>query len=66
MAIILSGTPMYSGQPGSGESEIRKWILENDWLEGIIGLPEKMFLTTAIPVCVWIINKNKKEEDKKE
>lgn len=43
--------------------EIRKRIIENDWLEGIIGLPDKMFLTTSIPVCLWIINKNKKEED---
>ena len=45
--------------------EIRKRIIENDWLEGIITLPEKMFLTTNIPVCLWIINKNKKDEDKK-
>lgn len=43
---------------------IRQRIIENDWLEGIVGLPEKMFLTTAIPVCLWVINKNKKEEDK--
>lgn len=43
---------------------IRQRILENDWLEGIVGLPEKMFLTTGIPVCLWIINKDKKEEDK--
>jgi type I restriction enzyme M protein len=45
--------------------EIRKRIIENDWLEGIITLPEKMFLTTNIPVCLWIINKNKKDIDKK-
>lgn len=44
--------------------EIRKKIIENDWLEGIIGLPDKMFLTTSIPVCLWLINKNKKEENK--
>ncbi len=43
---------------------IRQRIVENDWLEGIIGLPDKMFLTTSIPVCLWIINKNKKEADK--
>ena len=43
---------------------IRQRIIENDWLEGIIGLPEKMFLTTGIPVCLWIINKNKTEDDK--
>lgn len=44
--------------------EIRKKIIENDWLEGIICLPDKMFLTTSIPVCLWVINKNKKEENK--
>lgn len=44
---------------------LRERIIENDWLEGIVGLPDKMFLTTGIPVCLWIINKNKKEEDKK-
>lgn len=43
---------------------IRQRIIENDWLEGIIALPNKMFLTTSIPVCLWIINKNKKEDDK--
>ena len=42
----------------------RQRIIENDWLEGIVGLPDKMFLTTSIPVCLWIINKNKKEQDK--
>lgn len=43
---------------------LRQRIIENDWLEGIIGLPEKMFLTTGIPVCLWIINKDKKEADR--
>lgn len=43
---------------------IRQRIIENDWLEGIVGLPDKMFLTTSIPVCLWIINKNKEEKDK--
>lgn len=43
---------------------IRQRIIENDWLEGVIALPDKMFLTTSIPVCLWIINKNKKEEHK--
>lgn len=43
---------------------IRQRIIENDWLEGVIALPDKMFLTTSIPVCLWIINKNKKEKDK--
>src|SRR5690606_15707670 len=43
---------------------IRQRLVENDWIEGIIGLPDKMFLTTSIPVCLWIINKNKSEADK--
>ena len=64
IGVVFNGSPLFSGDSGSGESEIRKWIIENDWLEGIVGLPEKMFLTTGIPVCLWIINKDKKEEDK--
>ena len=48
VAIVLSGSPLFSGQAGSGESEIRRWILENDWLEGIVALPDQMFYNTVI------------------
>ena len=61
IAIILSGSPLFSGQAASGESEIRKWILENDWLEGIVAMPDQMFYNTGIGTYVWIIS-NKKDE----
>ena len=48
VAIVLSGSPLFSGQAGSGESEIRRWILESDWLEGIVALPDQMFYNTVI------------------
>ena len=48
VGIVLSGSPLFSGQAGSGESEIRRWILENDWLEGIVALPDQMFYNTVI------------------
>jgi type I restriction enzyme M protein len=48
IAIVLSGSPLFSGGAGSGESEIRRWIIENDWLEGIVALPDQMFYNTVI------------------
>jgi type I restriction enzyme M protein len=48
LAIVFSGSPMFSGGAGSGESNIRRWIIENDWLEAIVGLPEQMFYNTGI------------------
>ena len=48
LAIVFSGSPLFTGGAGSGESDIRKWIIENDWLEGIIALPEQMFYNTGI------------------
>jgi type I restriction enzyme M protein len=45
IAIVFNGSPLQTGGPGSGESEIRRWILENDWLEAIIALPEQLFYT---------------------
>ena len=62
IAIILSGSPLFSGQAGSGESEIRKWIIENDLLEGIVAMPDQMFYNTGIGTYIWIISnrKNKK------
>ena len=59
IAIILSGSPLFSGQAGSGESEIRRWILENDWLEGIVSMPDQMFYNTGIGTYVWILNNRK-------
>jgi type I restriction enzyme M protein len=63
VGIVLSGSPLFSGQAGSGESEIRRWILENDWLEGIVALPDHMFYNTGISTYVWILTNDKALED---
>lgn len=62
MAIVLSGSPLFSGGAGSGESEIRRWIIENDLLEGIVGLPDQMFYNTGISTYVWIVTNRKPVE----
>lgn len=62
VGIVLSGSPLFSGQAGSGESEIRRWILENDWLEGIVALPDQMFYNTGISTYVWILTNAKTDE----
>ncbi|MEI2775091.1 MAG: N-6 DNA methylase [Tetrasphaera sp.] len=64
VGIVLSGSPLFSGQAGSGESEIRGWILENDWLEGIVALPDQMFYNTGISTYVWILTNDKATEDR--
>ncbi len=62
LAIVLSGSPLFSGGAGSGESEIRRWIIENDLLEGIVGLPDQMFYNTGISTYVWIVTNRKPAE----
>lgn len=64
VAIVLSGSPLFSGAAGSGESEIRRWIFENDWLEGIVALPDQMFYNTSISTYVWILTNNKADADR--
>jgi len=64
VAIIMNGSPLFTGDAGSGESEIRRWILENDWLEGIVALPEQLFYNTGIATYVWVLTNRKKEERK--
>lgn len=64
LAIVFSGSPMFTGGAGSGESEIRRWILENDWLEAIVALPESMFYNTGIGTYVWVVT-NRKEKRRK-
>ncbi|OXA75357.1 DNA methyltransferase [Flavobacterium columnare] len=64
LAIVFSGSPMFSGGAGSGESDIRKWIIENDWLESIIALPEQMFYNTGITTYIWVLT-NRKKDDRK-
>jgi type I restriction enzyme M protein len=64
LAIVFSGSPLFAGGAGSGESDIRKWTIENDWLEAIIALPEQMFYNTGIGTYVWIVS-NRKERQRK-
>lgn len=61
IAVIFNGSPLFTGDAGSGESEIRRWIIENDWLEGIIALPEQMFYNTGISTYIWIVTNRKSE-----
>ncbi|MEB6290498.1 type I restriction-modification system subunit M [Staphylococcus xylosus] len=62
MAIIHNGSALFSGNPGAGESLIRQYIIENDWLEGIIQLPNDLFYNTGISTYIWIITKDKSPE----
>ena len=64
IAIVLSASTIISGQAGSGESEIRRWIIENDFLEGIVALPDQMFYNTEIGTYVWILTNRKSEKNK--
>ncbi len=59
LAIVLNGSPLFSGDAGSGESEIRRWIIENDWLEAIVGLPDQLFYNTGISTYVWVVTNRK-------
>jgi len=59
IAIVLSGSPLFNGGAGSGESEIRRWILENDWLEAIIALPNDLFYNTGIGTYIWVLSNHK-------
>ena len=59
MAIVHNGSPLFSGDAGSGSSEIRRYIIENDWLEAIVQLPSDSFYNTGITTYVWIMSKNK-------
>jgi type I restriction enzyme M protein len=64
IAIVFNGSPLFSGSAGSGESDIRKWIIESDLLEGIIALPDQLFYNTGISTYIWVLT-NKKEKQRK-
>ena len=64
VGVVFNGSPLFTGDAGSGESEIRKWIIENDWLECIVSLPDRMFFNTGITTYIWIVT-NKKSNDRK-
>jgi type I restriction enzyme M protein len=59
VAIVMNGSPLFTGDAGSGESEIRRWIIENDWLEAIIALPEQLFYNTGIATYIWVLTNRK-------
>ena len=61
VGIVFNGAPLFTGDAGSGESEIRRWIIENDWLECIIALPDKLFFNTSIATYIWILTNRKSE-----
>lgn len=62
IGIVLNGSPLFTGGAGSGESEIRKWVIENDLLEAIVGLPTDMFYNTGISTYIWILSNHKSPE----
>ena len=64
IAIIFNGSPLFTGDAGGGESNIRKWIIESDMLEGIIALPTDLFYNTGISTYIWVLT-NKKDEKRK-
>ncbi|MEK7137019.1 MAG: N-6 DNA methylase, partial [Patescibacteria group bacterium] len=64
VAIIMNGSPLFNGDAGSGESEIRRWVLANDWLEALVAMPEQLFYNTDIATYVWILT-NRKERKRK-
>jgi type I restriction enzyme M protein len=64
LAIVFNGSPLFTGDAGGGESEIRRWIIENDWLEAIVALPEQLFYNTGISTYVWVLT-NRKEKPRK-
>ena len=64
IAIVFNGSPLFTGEAGSGESNIRRWIIENDWLETIVALPDQLFYNTGISTYIWILT-NRKEEHRR-
>ena len=63
-AIVFNGSPLFTGGAGSGESDIRRWIIENDWLEAIVALSEQMFYNTGIGTFIWVVT-NRKEKKRR-
>ena len=62
IAIVFNGSPLFSGEAGSGPSNIRRWIIENDWLDAIVALPDQLFYNTGIFTYVWLVTNRKPPE----
>lgn len=58
-AVISNGSPLFSGGTSSGESQIRRWLLDNDYIEAIVGMPGDLFYNTGISIYIWVLSKNK-------
>lgn len=59
IAIVFNGSPLFTGDAGSGESNIRRWIIENDWLDAVVALPDQMFYNTGIYTYIWLVSNKK-------
>ena len=59
LAIVFNGSPLFTGAAGSGESEIRRWIIEHDWLEAVVALPDQLFYNTGISTYFWVVTNRK-------
>jgi type I restriction enzyme M protein len=64
LGIVFNGSPLFTGGAGSGESEIRRWIIESDWLEAVVALPDQLFYNTGISTYFWIVTNRKSPERK--
>ncbi|MEM7517538.1 MAG: N-6 DNA methylase, partial [Planctomycetota bacterium] len=64
VGIVFNGSPLFTGDAGSGESDIRQWIIENDWLEAVVALPDQLFYNTGISTYIWVLT-NRKEPRRK-
>jgi type I restriction enzyme M protein len=62
IAVVFSGSPLFAGDAGSGESEIRRWIFENDWLEAVVALPDQLFYNTGLATYIWLLTNHKGPE----
>jgi type I restriction enzyme M protein len=62
LAIVFNGSPLFTGAAGSGPSEIRRWIIENDWLEAVVALPDQLFYNTGISTYFWVVTNRKSAE----
>lgn len=62
IAIVFNGSPLFTGAAGSGESEIRRWIIENDWLDAVVALPDQLFYNTGISTYIWLVTNAKVPE----
>jgi type I restriction enzyme M protein len=62
LAIVFNGSPLFTGAAASGESEIRRWIIENDWLEAVVALPDQLFYNTGISTYFWVVTNRKRPE----